>query len=337
MADSPALLEVFGLPSSPYTRKLVSVLRYKRILFRQHWHYGPLPAGYPQPKVRLLPMLAWWTEGREEPEVLVDSTPIIRRLDKAFPDRSVLPKDPVRSYLNDLIEDYADEWLTKAMFHYRWAYAQDAQQAPPLLIHHMNPSTRADQAATLAAQIGARQISRRAVVGSTDQTSSVIEKSFVRFIDIFDALIEQQPFLFGNIPHAADFALFGQLTQLVQIDPTPTALVSAKAPRVRAWVDRMEDMSGVEPLAQEEKGDVSLLRPLLSEVAVTYAPLMQANRTAALEQRASFTVEIAGHSCEQTTFPYHVKCDQDLRESHEKLTDRERAEVAGYMPGGGLA
>ncbi|HBP14871.1 MAG TPA: glutathione S-transferase, partial [Gammaproteobacteria bacterium] len=55
-----------------------------------------------------------------ELEAVVDSTPIIRRLESEIPGRSVIPEDPVIRFLDYLLEDYGDEWLTKAMFHYRW-------------------------------------------------------------------------------------------------------------------------------------------------------------------------------------------------------------------------
>ena len=48
-----------------------------------------------------------------------DSTPLIRRLEDEFIGRGARPSDPALAWLCDLLEDWADEWVTKAMFHYR--------------------------------------------------------------------------------------------------------------------------------------------------------------------------------------------------------------------------
>ena len=57
--------------------------------------------------------------------------PIIRRLEADYPGRSAIPPDPALHFLDYLIEDYADEWLTKPMFHIRWYYDADADMAAP--------------------------------------------------------------------------------------------------------------------------------------------------------------------------------------------------------------
>jgi len=114
-------IELKGVPASPYTRKMVALLRYRHIPYR--WHIGnQLSADRrPQPKVALLPMF-YLPDAAGEMVAVVDSTPIVRRLEAMFPQRSVLAPDPALDFLNYLLEDFADEWLSKAMFHYRWRY-----------------------------------------------------------------------------------------------------------------------------------------------------------------------------------------------------------------------
>ena len=66
-------------------------------------------------------------------QAVTDSTPLIRRLERDRPGRSLIPSDPALAFLDELIEDYADEWLTKAMFHYRWSYEADIAKAAAML------------------------------------------------------------------------------------------------------------------------------------------------------------------------------------------------------------
>ena len=130
-------LELLGMPGSPYTRKMLALLRYRRIPHRIIWgsHFEPL-ANYPAPKVKLLPTFYFPTANGKE--AVVDSTPIIQRLEREHDDRKVVPDDPLLRFLTNLIEDFADEWVTKAMFHYRWHFSEDAANAGPLLAFWQN-------------------------------------------------------------------------------------------------------------------------------------------------------------------------------------------------------
>ena len=163
-------IEVLGTPGSPYTRKMTALLRYRRIAHRTIWgsHFDP-PSGYPPPKVKLLPTFYFPTaEGKE---AMVDSTPIIQRLEAEHSGRSVVPEDPLLGFLDRLIEDFADEWLTKAMFHYRWHYAEDAAHASPLLAFWQDLQLDSDRAQQSSQAFAERQISRLYVVGSNDITA----------------------------------------------------------------------------------------------------------------------------------------------------------------------
>jgi hypothetical protein len=95
--DTMNRLELLGAPGSPYTRKMIALLRYRHVPHAIIWggHQSP-PAGYPVPKVKLLPTV-YFKDSRGETEAVVDSTPIIRRLEREHAARSVLPPAAIAS------------------------------------------------------------------------------------------------------------------------------------------------------------------------------------------------------------------------------------------------
>lgn len=332
--DSIALT---GAPGSPYTRKMLAVLRYRRIPYRFLPPTSPELARLPRPKVQLLP--TFFLPGPTgEPEAVVDSSPLIRRLEADHAGRSVIPSDPVIAFLDELIEDYADEWLTKAMFHYRWAYAEDIDRAARVLPCWRGMSVADEVLAERAKLFADRQIGRLYVVGSNAVTGPVIEASYRRFLEAFEAHLAAQPFLLGQRPGACDFAVFGQLTQLAQFDPTPMALTLKIAPRVFAWVSLMEDQSGLEPEGGDwtEPGAIaSTLVTLLTEIGRVYPPVMLANAEALAHGLQSLETQVDGQPWIQPPFPYQAKCLQWLRASRGALAAADRAELDRILAGTG--
>ncbi len=326
-----------GAPGSPYTRKMLAVLRYRRIPYRLLPPEGPALADLPKPKVRLLP--TFYLPGRGGVlEAVVDSTPIIRRLEKDRLGRSVIPADPALAFLDELIEDYADEWLTKAMFHYRWAYQPDIEKAGRQLPLWRNLSIPDETLAQAAAMISKRQIDRLYVVGSNAVTGPVIEASYRRFLKAFEAHLTHQSFLLGRRPGASDFAVYGQLTQLAQFDPTPSALTLEIAPRVHAWVSLMEDLSGLEPAEgdwMDPRAAPETLTALLGEIGRVFPPVMLANAEAFRPEAESVETVVDGRRWTQPPFPYQAKCLQWLRESRAALTIEDRARADAVLAGTG--
>jgi glutathione S-transferase len=307
---------------------MLAVLRYRRIPYRflaRAWQAAP--GGLPEPKVQLMP--TFYLPGRNGAlEAVVDSSPIIRRLEADYADRGVVPEDPALAFLDELIEDYADEWLTKAMFHYRWSYAPDIDKAGILLPCWREYSIPDETLAERAAAIRDRQIGRLHVVGSNPTTAPVIEASYRRFLEVFEAHLTHQRFILGQRPAACDFAVFGQLTQLAQFDPTPMALTLQIAPRVCAWVSLMEDLSGLEP---DDADWISLretpatLKGLLTEIGRVYPPVMLANARALISGADRVEAEVDGLPWRQPPFPYQAKCLQWLRTSHGALSEADRS------------
>lgn len=317
---------LMGVPGSPYTRKMLALLRYRRIPYRLILGSQRNPSDLPQPKVRLLPTFYFPdASGRLEP--VVDSTPIIRRLEDMHAERSVIPSDPVLAFLDYVFEDYADEWLTKAMFHYRWHYQADIDNAGSILPLYSGAPLNDEQLARMKDEVSRRQISRLYVVGSNPVTTPIIEESYRRYLAIMSAHLHKHRFLFGARPSAADFGAFGQLTQLVRFDPTPMALASRDAPRVCAWVETAEDLSGLEPAAADwlsRDSAAAALAPLLGELARTYVPVMLANADALRSGASTVETEVEGLKWVQQPFPYQGKCVTWIREKFGSLAERDR-------------
>ena len=100
---------------------------------------SPDDVGIPAVPVALIPVLVFPGEAGRAEDAMIDSTFQIRRLEKTFPSRSIIPPDPALAFLDALLEDYADEWLTKPMFHYRWKYAADIHKASHVLALDRDP------------------------------------------------------------------------------------------------------------------------------------------------------------------------------------------------------
>lgn len=337
----PTPLTLSGAPGSPYTKKMLAVLRYRRIPYRVLWGLNALPsdspAGLPKPKVSLLPTFYLPNESGDL-EAVVDSSPLIRRFEKEFDGRNVIPSDPAVAFLDHILEDYGDEWLTKAMFHYRWYYEADIDRAGEVLPRWRGISAPEEEIAEMKKFFSERQISRLYVVGSNDTTAPIIESSYERFLQLFHEHLQKYPFLMGNRPGSSDFAAYGQLTQLTHFDPTPMELTLKKAPRVYAWVDLLDDLSGVEPVdndwvSRDQLGDA--LKPLFAELGRAFVPVMLANAAALERGEKDVKVTVDGAEWVQQSFPYQGKCVQWIREAYQALNSADRDCVDAVLSGTG--
>ena len=333
-------ITLIGATPSPYTHKMVALLRYRQIPSSITWSMPEqiLPAlGIAPPKPALLPTFIFNDENGDA-KAVCDSTPIIRRLEDDFPARSVLPTDPALAFIDYLLEDFADEWCTKYMFHYRWYPEADADNAGTLLPLGYNVSLSDEQHRHFKEHFSQRQIGRLYVVGSNDITAPIIDASYRRFLAAMEAHLAEQPFMLGNRPGAGDFALYGQLTQLVGFDPTPRAIAHQVSARTVAWVDQMADLSGFD--VQETQWtsleqQAESLRGLLNEVGRMYAPALLANALAFQAAEKSWQAAIDGATWSQQTFPYQVKCLKWINQGYLSLSSEDRARVDRVLEGTG--
>ena len=333
-------IRIMGGTGSPYTKKMLAVMRYRQIPYSLIWgDPGPVldEMGLARPKPLLLPVLVMpQLDGGDVARC--DSTPIIRDLEAIYAGRSVLPDDPAIAFLDYLIEDFGDEWCTKYMFHYRWHPAESADNASARLPLGHNICLDSEEHRRAKEDFARRQIDRLYVVGSNEMTAPVIDRSYQRILAIMEAHLATQPFILGNRPGVGDFAIYGQLSQLVGFDPTPRAIAHDVSPRAVEWVDLMEDQSGLESddQAWNDVGDLpDTLRELLKEIGRVYVPAMLRNAAAIAAGESEWETEIDGTTWSQKTFPYQAKCLRWLNQQYDALDVDSRTRVDAALKGTG--
>jgi glutathione S-transferase len=313
-----APFRLYGAELSPYSVKVRSYLRYKGLEFEWRARTNATQDEFQRyAKLPLIPVLVDADEN-----ALQDSTPIIEKLEAQFSEPSIVPEEASLSFLSALIEDYADEWLNKAMFHYRWSYPEDQESAAKRISDMIFEG--AEKPEGIEEQVRTRMVSRLYHVGSSPETAPLIEGSFTRLLAILDRMLSARAYLFGGRPSLADFGIAGQLTQLLS-DPTPGALMKAQAPNVVRWIDRMEN-----PQAEGEfvsfaqvRDDVAEL--LRVEFAGAYLLWMDANARAVADDADGVSVDIGGTAFVQKPQRYAAKAFSELKRKRGLVEDEALA------------
>jgi glutathione S-transferase len=302
---------IFGSELSPYSVKVRSYFRYKA-LAHEWLPRSPANQGEFQKyaKLPLVPLVV-----TPEGESVQDSTPIIERFEAANPEPSILPDDKALAFLSALIEEYADEWGNKWMFHYRWAYQPDCWATAERIAQQMMEAQGTLAVAQARAAVAERMTGRLGFVGSNETTRPLIEASFKRALEILNGHLATRPYVLGGRPAMADFGLWGQFYELAT-DPTPGAIMRASAPNVMAWVGRM--------LAPKAEGPfeswatlASGLGPLLAEeVGGRFLPWSTANAAAIEKGEKTFTMALGGLRWTQEPQKYHARSLAEIRRKY---------------------
>ncbi|NCW59133.1 MAG: glutathione S-transferase [Proteobacteria bacterium] len=335
-------IKVFGAPASPYTQKIISILRYRHIPYEVFWGdaLGKLSrlGDIEPPKPRLLPTLLLKDENGKL-KATTDTTPIIRRFENEYPNRKLLPDDPALSFINYLLEDFGDEWVTKYMFHYRWYFDEDADNASTILpLSDIAVNMPDETLKDVKKIIHDRQTGRLWVVGSNDTTANLIDTSYRRFLKLMDDHLSVSKFLFGEKPSSADFAIFGQLTQLIGFDPTSREIAYDTALRLVSWQDVMADLSGHDvensnwTLLEESP---TSLKEIMKEFGRMYVPALIANANAIMQDEETWETEIDGSVWKQRAFPYQAKCLKWIKEEFDALNENDQSRVKTFLDGTG--
>ncbi|HEX3672714.1 MAG TPA: glutathione S-transferase family protein [Rhizomicrobium sp.] len=314
---------IYGGLGSPYSMKMRAILRYRRLPYIWRQMEMGDDRVFKHVKAPVIPVIQYPDGSWHN-----DSTPMIFELERLHPERSIVPRDPAAAFIAYLLEDFADEWGTKAMFHYRWFRERDQKQMSEWLAFDRLRGRGRQAVLDAAAMFRSRQVGRMPIVGCTPENAPVIEDSARRILALFEAHVTEENYLFGSRPSLADFGWFGQLSQLA-VDPTPAELMRAEFPFTWRWIANLDDASGVD--GEWREGFAPAVKGLLALAGEIYFPFLIANLDAVSKGEETFTVSLLGRPYTQGAFKYQMKCLTELRAAYARLDDAAKATVKSML------
>jgi glutathione S-transferase len=112
----------------------------------------------------------------------------------------------------------------KPLFLYRWWDPQDQVYVSRWAGEEWSVSDAEPGSAEEIEHFRRRQISRMPILGATAENKPLLEESYHRILAAFEPHVGMTRYLFGSRPSLADFAWFGQLSELAT-DPSPMRIM----------------------------------------------------------------------------------------------------------------
>ncbi len=321
-ANTEVPYHLYAHIGSPYSMKMRALLRYRRIPHIVAGRITEWAKAFQQVRVPVMPVLEY-PDGTFEN----DSTPLILDLERRHVDRSVLPEREADAFLAALIEDLADEWLSKAMYAYRWAFPEHTEWTGRLIAFDQHFGGGRENLERFGHEFETRQVGRNLLVGCTEANMPMLIEIANRVLDALEPSIPEQPFLFGTRPSNADFALFGQLCQFT-LDLAAIGPCQDRAPYTMRWCHHVHDLSGhVGQWRRDDEPMSPAVDALLGLAGEAYLPFLLANE-AALESGAErVRIEAHGLAYEGAPFKYQRRCLDELRAGYAALSGEARRKL----------
>ncbi len=333
--DTHTPYTAYVLHYSLCSNKLESYLRYKGI---------PYTPTIPSPQV--LNTIRQKTGFYKVPAVntaddkwLFDTTTMLQWFEQHYPENPILPADPALRFIALLLEDYADEWLWRPAMWWRWE-PRAARWATGWLITTEGGVPRPLRRFA-GFMFGRRQ--RREWLwddGMTEANSGDVRDMLFRELAFLEPLLEEQPFLLGSHPSAADFGYIGPFLNHLCHEPEPLAVMRTHGPSTTEWVARMWNAKRHRLPAEQQWlwPEAGYWLPLLGRVARDYLPYLHQNALAFRDgkQRFDHVGDTFTFNNTKTTH-YRVYCRQVLQEEFGKLSSQDQQRVDElFEPCGGL-
>ena len=315
---------LIGSTASPYAIKLRALMRYRKLPFDWVLMTKALRKQTQHLRPNLIPVLQY-----PDGTFRAETTTLAYDLETRHTERSAIPPDRAVAFVCDLLEDLADEWAVKPLFLYRWWDPQDQAYVSRWAGEEWSTSDAETGSPEEIEEFRRRQISRMPILGATAENKPLLEQSYLRILAAFEPHVGMARYLFGSRPSLADFAWFGQLSEMAT-DPTPMRIMRERAPFTDHWVRRLDDASGVDGAwYPREQALGAWVEGLLSIAGELYLPFLLANADALARSLDRLEMEVWGLPYVLAPFKYQVKCLEQLR---SKLTSLDSGDRAALRP-----
>jgi len=214
---------------SYFSGKVRPYFRYKAIPYEE---IQPTPDVYretiiPRTGLAFIPVVV-----TPDDVTLQDTSAILDELERRFPDPPVYPPTAVQRVVAYLLEVYADEFCVLPAMHYRWSFPESEAQA-------RGDFAQSSGNAETAAKFADRMKGALPLLGICAESIAAIEAHTRDLLDTLSEHFAAHDFLLGSRMSLADLALLGPLYAHLYLDAVPGRLLRETAPRVCAWIERM--------------------------------------------------------------------------------------------------
>jgi glutathione S-transferase len=278
---------LFGAETSAYSTKMRSYLTYKGVPF----DWTPRTQETEDELRRVsrfatLPVLV-----TASGFAVHDTTPLIEALEADSPEPSATPADAVTAFLACVLEEYADVWLAKAAYHYRWTRKKDQRLAAQRTIEDYYVTTPPDDKKAAEERAVETMTGQLRTMQLEGDLGGAVEKSFKKFVKLLDDHLRKHLFIFGERPSIADFAIAGQLIQMLK-DPTPAKIIEKDGEFVAKWCEFMSAPTASGPFAALDDLRETLAPLFADDLAQFFLPWAAENLENSLSGNESFTVTL---------------------------------------------
>ena len=296
-----------------------------------------------------------------------DSTGLAYHLEKLTPAaEGLLPNEPTRRFICQLIDEAFDEFGLYMVHHNRWAVSAATNTMGQFTSQEMRKLLPPGMRGRIARTLPERQVRRCPYLFSVSPpgfdagvsealtppalpgfppTHDILNTAWRRYLAAIEALLEEQPYLLGEGFTLADASAYGQLSMNL-VDGRAAQLLEELAPRTFRWLCMIRDGGHKGSTGRPQLSDS--LGPLLEIIAETFMPLMRQNAAAyraALDQGQTLFNEAAfdrgealyegtlmGQPFRAVAKSFQVPVWRDLCHSWKAMEDGQREQLRALCP-----